>query len=228
MEKITTNEGKIVDAYSKEDVEAGATEAANKAADDAITKYKEENPDKTEELDKAQTDLKEREEELSKLKDTTKPENFEKLRKAKEGAEIKIEDLQKEMEDKLKESAETTKKEVLEGVYKDHYADELTSLAGEDDELKKRIEFEYNRLNDPAASKQEISKKIRDAWVLATKEDEEHSVLNTSVLSSGGVGKIQTQQSENKFSQEEKSMGAKFGLKDEDFDKYGSGDNLIK
>ena len=233
MEKITTNDGKIVEAYSKAELDAQATQAADKAAEEAIAKYKEENPDKTEELTQKEEELKLKEEELSKLKE--KDTNFAKLREQKDGAqamaeakaEEKIEEFEKTMEKKLEESAEATEKKVLEGVYKDHYEETVKGLAGEDEELKKRIELEYKRLSDPTTNKAEISKKLSDAWTLATKTDEDQNVLNASIISSGGVAKPQVITSDNKFSQEEKSMARKIAsaggmkLDDADFEKYG-------
>ena len=57
---------------------------------------------------------------------------------------------------------------------------------------------------------------MRDAWVLATKP-EVTDALNSSVISSGGVGKLNIKGQEKKFTPEEKALGAKFGLKEEDF-----------
>ena len=221
MEKITTDKGEIVEAYSKADVEASAKSAADKAAPEAaeaaIAKYKEENPDKT---DDYEAQLKEKEEELAKLKE--KETNFAKLREQKDDseskAEAKIEEIQKEMDDKLKESSEATEKRVLEGVYKDHYQEELKNLAGEDDELKKLIEVQYGRLTDPTTNTGEISKKLRDAWTLATKT-EESDALNTAIVSSGGASAIQTK-SQDKLSPEIEQVASKFGLNQEDFDKF--------
>lgn len=226
MEKITTDKGEVIDAYSKEEVDAGAKEAAEtatKVAEDILAKYKEENPDKTEDIEKLETELKESKDKLDKLEG--KESNFAKLREQKEGAEAKIEDLQKTMEEQIKESAEATKKEVLEGVYKDHYQEELTSLAGQDDELKKLIEVQYERLTDPTTNKGEISKKLRDAWTLATKQ-EDPNALNTAVISSGGAAAVQTK-TQDKLSPEVEQVASKFGLSQEDFNKFDNPEKFI-
>lgn len=238
-EKIKTEDGKMVESYSKAELDAQSKEAADKAAseaaDAAIAKYKEENPDKSEDFE---AQLKEKEEEIAKLKD--KEKNFAKIRtREKYAEENTTEKLEKEFEEReermeaqleekfgvrLKESSEATEKKVLEGVYKDHYSEELKALAGEDDELKKQIEFHYGRLNDPTTNKAEISKKLRDAWILAT-PTEQPNAMNTAVISSGGASASTAPKSESKFSEEEKALAQKlasaggFKLSDEDFNR---------
>lgn len=226
-EKVKTEDGKMIESYSKSELDAQSKEAADKAAseaaDAAIAKYKEENPDKSEDFE---AQLKEKEEEITKLKE--KETNFAKLRDQKDDAEAKaeekIQEFEKSMEDKLKESSEATEKKVLEGVYKDHYQEELLALAGEDDELKKQIEIHYGRLSDPTSNKTEISKKLKDAWTLATQTDEPN-VMNTAVISSGGAAGSTAPKSESKFSEEEKAFAQKMmsstgkNLTEEDFNR---------
>lgn len=170
--------------------------------DAAIEEYKLANPDKSDELIAAQ-------EELDKLKG--KDLNFDNLRKAKETAEKKVEDILKGVDEKIS----TVKKEVMEGVMKDHYNDTLKVLAGDDPEALKKIEYHYKRLGDVASTKEEITNKLKDAYVLATKQDD--GGVNASVFSSGGVGRLKINNTSQKFSAEEKELGAKFGLSDKDF-----------
>jgi len=201
---VENEQGEQVEVYTSEELQA------QKEA--ALEEYKKE---KDAELDAAQTELKLATEKLGKLEG--KDLNFAKLREQKQEAEDKVERVKQEME----ESLGKFKKEILEGVSKDYYNETLGSLAGDDAELKKKIEFEYNRLNDPVNTKEDISKKLRDAYILATKLDDS-GALSSSAVSSGGSSKLKFKQ-DNKFTPEEvqfaKKLAASGGiqLKDEDF-----------
>ena len=107
MEIITKQDGKQVEVLTAEEIESQKQEA--------IEEYKVNNPDKSAELDALQEELKNQGEELAKLK--TKDLNFANLRNQKEGAEAKIDKLTKDIDIKI----DLAKKEVFEGVLKDHY-----------------------------------------------------------------------------------------------------------
>lgn len=190
---IVDNEGNESEVYTAEELEEQRNEA--------VETYKAENPDKTEELDALQADLTTAKEELEKA--GKKDLNFAELRKQKEAAEKKVDDITAQIDEKVGQA----KKEVLESVMKDHYNETLLGLAGDDEELKKKVEFQFNRLTDIASTKEEITKKLTDAWVLATKPED--NVLNTSVISSGGVSRMNIRSTEPKFSPEEKAIGRK-------------------
>lgn len=206
MSKTIKNEdGSEEEVFTADEIEAQKQEA--------IEAYKLENPDKTDELIAIQEEKARIEEELKGLKD--KDLNFANLRKQKEGAEKKIADILGEVDNKIN----SVKKEVLEGVMKDHYNDTIKALAGDDEELKKKIEFNYKRLADTVTTKSEMDSKLRDAWALSTKTED--NGVNANIFASGGVGRIKTKDSEKKFTQDEKEAGNKFGLSAKDFEKYG-------
>lgn len=154
--------------------------------------------EKNEALEKAQEELRLKEEELEKLK--SKDLNFSNLRQQKDHAEKQVETLKSEIDEKLN----NVKKEVFEGVLKDHYSEILKNLSSDDEDLKKKIEFHYNRLNDPATSKSEVDKKLRDAWALATHQDAPNT-FNSSVISSGYAAPFVSSVKKN-FSQDEKDL----------------------
>jgi len=206
MSEIIQKDGVDVEVFTVEEIEAQKQEA--------IEAYKAENPDKSDELTALQEELKSKEEELAKIKD--KDTNFANLRKQKEAVELKMANITAEIDTKIN----LAKKEVMEGVLKDHYNDTIKALAGDDEEVKKKIEFQYKRLADSASTKQEIANKLRDAWVLASKV-EEGDAFNSTVLSSGGVGRLKIKGQEKKLSPEEKAIGAKLGLSEKDYEKYG-------
>lgn len=173
-QKITNDQGDEIEVFTNEELEA------QKQA--AIEEYKTNNPDKTPELTKLQEDLKTKEEELKKLQD--KDLNFTNLRTAKEKAEKEIQDLKTSIDDKIG----AAKKEILEGVMKDHYNDVLKNLVGDDKELLAKVELQYKRLADSASTKEEIAKKLNDAYTLATGNVK--SDIPTGAWSSGGVGRL--------------------------------------
>ena len=199
-ETIINSAGEEVEVFTSEELQAqkDAVLAENKK-----------------ELDAAQAELKTANEKLGKLE--SKDLNFSKLREQKEDAESRVEKIAKDMEEKLN----LTKKEILEGVSKDYFNETLGGLSGDDEELKKKIEFEYNRLNDPVNTKGDISKKLRDAYALATRV-EDAGAFNTAAVSSGGAAKPKFKQA-GSFTDDEKAFAKKLGasagisLEDKDF-----------
>jgi hypothetical protein len=168
---------KIISDSLGADIEVFTAEELQQKQNEAIEQFKKDNPDKAEELKQAQ-------EELEKLKG--KDMNFANLRAQKEAAEKKVEDILKGVDDKIA----TVKKEVLEGVMKDHYNDTLKTLSGGDKELQDKIELQYKRIADTASTKEEITKKLQDAEILATGG---RSNFDNSAFSSGGVSRIKSE-----------------------------------
>lgn len=198
---IKDSEGNEIEVFTQEEIEGQKQEA--------IEAFKTENPDKTAELAELQEKMREAEEKLAKVGD--KDYNFKALEKAKNDAESKLKSFTQEWEGKL----QNVKKEVLEGVMSDHKNDTLKQLSGGDAELEKKIEFHYKRLGDVAGTKAEITSKLKDAWVLATKKEDDG--MNASIYGSGNVGRLNINNQSPKFSAEEQELGSKFGLKPEDF-----------
>ena len=161
-----------------------------------------------------QEELIKKEEEITKAK--SKDQNFSVLRKAKDDAEKKVADILAGVDEKITRA----KTEVLEGVMKDHYNDTLEALSGGDEELKKKIEFNFKRIGDVASTKAEITKKFQDAARLSGQT--EVDAVNASVFSSGGVGRLNIKGSETKLSADEKVMASKLGLSEADLKKYNA------
>lgn len=214
--KVTLEDGSEIETFTQEELEE------QKQA--ALDEFKQENQtaveEKTQELEAAQTELKEAKELLDKAAE--KDLNFAKLREQTKKAQEKVDELksektalQQEMETKLGEF----KQEVLEGVRKDFYNDTLKTLAGDDEELRKRIEFEYNRLKDPASTNEEISKKLQDAWRLAAPTS---AAAPVAAFSSAGASPIRPKP-KGDLPKEAVDLGVKLGqmggldVKPEDF-----------
>ena len=190
-EKIL-EDGSTITVYSQEEIDA------QKQA--AIDEYKIQNPDKSGEVQKLQTELDEAKKSLAGLKD--KDINVGILRK---GFESKIEALEKNIDQKVGEVKETTKKEVLGEVMKDFHLDEINRLSSGDDELKKKIEYHYSRIQDAVGTKEEELKKLNDAYLLASRQE----TNNMSAFSSASASAPRTQQ--GGFSEDEKDLLKRMG-----------------
>lgn len=213
---ITDADGNEVEVFTAEELEAqkqAALEEFQNETQSAVT-------EKNLELESAKKELADAKDLLDKAAE--KDLNFAKLRRQKEEAQEKVDELnseksalQEEMEAKLGEF----KQEVLEGVRKDFYNETLESLAGGDEELKKKIEFEYNRLKDSVTTNEEISKKLRDAYTLATPAPQD---VAAPAFSSAGVSRP-PRSPRGDLPKEAVELGKKLGLaggmqlKDEDF-----------
>jgi oligoendopeptidase F len=167
---INDTDGNEIEVFTQSELETQKVEV--------IEQFKKDNPDKAEELKIAQ-------EELEKLKG--KDMNFANLRAQKEAADKKVEDILKGVDEKV----EKVKREVLEGVMKDHYNDTLKNLSGGDKEIEAKIELQYKRIADTAGTKEEIVKKLKDAALLAGTNS--GSSFDNSVFSSGGVSRIKVE-----------------------------------
>jgi alanyl-tRNA synthetase len=190
MSQTIIVDGEEKEVFTQEELEAQKEEAINQ--------YKEENPDKSDELTKLEEELEKAKQELEGFKD--KDMNFANMRNKISEKEKEAKDLKVSIDEKIN----TVKKEILEGVMKDHYNDTLEKLVGNDKELKEKVELQYKRLADTASTKVELSKKLNDAFVLATGGTKES--FDNSVFSSGSAGaKIQSK-SEEKFSSEEQEL----------------------
>lgn len=197
-QRIIDADGNEVEVYTADEVEATKAEAKAEA-------------------ERVQADLAKAQEDLKKYQE--KDLNFADLRQQKQAAEDKVANLSKEVDEKMG----AMKKEILEGVLVDHYKDTLKTLSGEDTDLLKKVEYHYKRLADTAATKEEVSKKLTDAYFLATKQDDANA-LNTGVISSGFSQAVRVNNVSKAFTAEEKAMAQKLAdagglgkLEDSDF-----------
>ena len=202
--KTTLEDGSEIETFTQEELDAQKAEA--------IEAFKAENPDKTEELTSLQTELEVANEELEKLKSVDKSVSH--FKKEAQEAQKKVDEITKDIDAKIN----NVKREVLEGVMQDHSNEVRDSLSSGDDELKKKLEFEFNNTLKGVVptTKEEITKKWKAAYTLAAKQEAPDAV-NMNVFSSGGVGRVKINNSSQKFSPEEIELGHKFGLSDADF-----------
>lgn len=123
-----------------------------------------ETPERNEELVSAKKQIEELQVELGKLKN--KEFNFKRLRDMTEDEKSKLSALEQDLvsrQEKLEEQQTSFHQRVVEQNKNDVFA----VLAGNDDGLRKQIEFHYNRLPEEAVTKEEVAKKAKDAFLLA-------------------------------------------------------------
>lgn len=193
-------EGNEVEAISAEEVEAQKAEA--------IETYKTEHPD--EDIEVLQKQIEEKEEEVNIAKEELeklgkKDFNFQKLREQNKTQESELDKLKTEMSEKLDQA--------ITNLAGDKKADIINSLVGDDEELKKKVEFHYDRIKDEAKTKDEIQSKVNDAYFLATRQE----APTGNYVSSAGAGNVKN---EEQITPGEKEIGDALGITDEDRKKF--------
>jgi uncharacterized protein YdaT len=135
-----------------------SADEANKIAEDKSKTFQEELSKTKEQLAKFEN----KDFNFKKLRDMSKEE-----REALNAKEMELLKRQEAIEEQqvnfTKQQKETREKELSS--YKEEY---LEKFAGNDEEMKKKVLFHFNRLADEAITRSDIEKKMGDAWVLAT------------------------------------------------------------
>ena len=118
-------------------------------------------------------------------------------------------------QEKLEDEHANFKKQIIES-YK---SEVLNKYSKEDEELKKKIEYHYNRFSGDAVTKEEISQRMEDAYELANKGLKR---LDKSVSKafnySGETPKIK--KVDNTLTEEQLDLAKKLGLGEKTLKKY--------
>ncbi|GAI12667.1 unnamed protein product, partial [marine sediment metagenome] len=157
-----------------------------KTEEDANKKIEEFQEESQKDLDKLREEKAELEESLEKEKE--KEKNFGKLRDSKKGKEEEIGVLTEKIT-KLEE----TLKEGIAGIKSDTsktmVSDAVNVLAGDDKELKEKIQFHYDSFGGEPEDKEGLLRRVENAYILATGAKPE-TPLTGQILSSAGQGKV--------------------------------------
>jgi hypothetical protein len=189
-EKITRDDGTEEEVFTATEVAERETQAA------AAVKA---------ELDTTKTELSKVNEDLKKLND--KDHNFSALRSQKEELEKKIAEMGQGVTDKIDE--------VRKAPLNDHGNEILANMSAGDDELKKKIKFQYDRFSDKSDSKESVTKKMNDAYLLAVGTSPSVDVLGRAAPA-GGRGSHAPIVNNGPISSDLAELGKKMGLTDED------------
>lgn len=158
-------------------------------------------------------ELAETKERLAKLEN--KDMNFKKLRDMTDAEREKLTMTELELK-KRQESLEEEQTSFKQQVMKSHMDDALAVLAGEDEEVRKKIMHNYERIKDDATTKDEIFRKMKDAYKLTNDRSASINPLNVAM---GVVGNAPPKAKEGAWSDDLKELGSKFGLKEDDMKK---------
>jgi G3E family GTPase len=215
MPKYKDEEGNEVEAFTPEEVEAKINEIKTSVAEEVKSEYEEKLNEKEESMSKFEEErasLEQRIEELSKVDDGDRSKNFKVLKDALNKKDNQIEELRKEMGEVANLRVNDFKERII-----DKYA------AG-DEELKKKIMFNFDSTlsSVQAKSEKDIENKIKSAVKLSVDEFSP-SVLDQALSGSFNSGSKNIIESSGnvEFSEGEKKIGAKLGISDEDYKKYG-------
>lgn len=230
MPKKVMIDGKEVELFTKEEMEAKEKEikeanvkvieeASKKSAEAAIEKYKDENPDKTEEIDKLTKDLEEVNRKLvdagdgSGDGDDDSPQ-IKRLRKERDEAEEKL----TKGQEKMQKDLDTIKATLIGNVKQDI----LNKYSKDDQDLKEKIEFHFDSFKGDAVTKEEITTRMESAFQLATGDKPTKEVLD-GLSSAGGKGDGDGDSKKKEPTENEKNIGKVLSISDADREKYGPG-----
>jgi hypothetical protein len=139
--------------------------------------------------------------------------NFKRLRDMTETERANLTATETELK-KRQEDLEEKQSSFMATVHETNVKNALAVFAGADEELAKKIEFHYNRLSDPDNSQEEINKKMRDAYTLATGGAARPNPVAGAGAFSSGYRPAAPSQTE--FTADQSALAGKLGVRAED------------
>lgn len=193
MAKLFDEQGNEVEAFTEEELKTKNQEA--------IDAYIKENPDKSDELTKANGDLEEA---------TKKIKEFEEAGGGDEGQKKRLLEEKKKAEGTLEEVVKNFTKQITdlkEGFVSGAKEKIITKLSGGDEELRKKIELEYDGYSegkDAPANDVEVQDRLTKAFTLATGAAPEPNFMDGMVNAGskgnkedGGAGGSKEEENQN-------------------------------
>jgi len=194
-EIIKDEDGTEREVFTQEEIDA--------QSQSAIDKYKEENPNNSEELKTIKEELE---------KEKEKEKNFAKLRKIAEDKGIKLDEKDEALEEKDKEFSkfqEDTRSEInnLRNDITTGKRTEAINKLSEDVEERKKIKFHLDRLSKPDDDQEAFESNLKDAYFLTTKQEVQVPDYISSVGAGGGK-----QKGEEELSDGAKALANELGM----------------
>lgn len=209
--KIKQEDGSEIEVFTADEMKAKVEEESKVAATKAVDEFKAANPDKSEELEKLQKDLKKKDEDLeAALADGGNDKQIERLRKerdeAREAAEKAGSDWKKEFDSFREEIVGGSKKDLLD------------RLSGGDDELRKKIELEFDNYKPTETSQAAIKERMEKAYQLATGDKPTPGILDgaASAGDRGAGGGVNASEKKNEQTDNGKAIAKVLGISEED------------
>lgn len=167
------------------------------------------------EVDKLKEELKRIKSENEKLR--SKDFNFKRLRDLSDEEKSKLSASEIELRER-QEKLEEEQKEFHKSVKESNIQEALSVFTEGNEDLKEKVMFHYNRLIDPGETREQILKKMKDAYILATSvaSNQLSPVSRAAGYHSSFMGKAK---SPDQLTDDQKSLASKLGIKDSSFDK---------
>jgi hypothetical protein len=197
--KYYDEEGNEVDVIEKEEVDK-----LLKEKEDLIKAKEEEKTKLSDEYEKNRV-------ELDKLK--SKDYNWRRLEEMNEEEKKQLTAREKELLTR-QETIEKQAKEIDQRIIRDYQGEALDVLAGEDKDLREKILFHYDRIKDEAKSREDINRKMKDAYKLTIEKSFASNPILEATFSGRSVG--YKKEERGKLTPELKELGKRMGLSDED------------
>jgi hypothetical protein len=207
MAELYDDQGNPIEALTPQEAEAQKAEAVEAAKAEIEESYR--------------VQLEEKETELE--KERAKEKNFAALRNHNQELSKKQEDEEYNVKSKIEELERKVEEAKNEGVSKVNATvrDEAINIyAGDDKELKEKIAKNYDLINKPGNTKDEITERARDAYLISIGLDD-NDLLQSRVSSPSGPGRSVGDASRGESSEELKNLGSKFGISPDDWGKFG-------
>ena len=119
----------------------------------------------------------------------------------------------KEEQEKLSEEQTKFKDQMVQS-YQD---DALAVLTGNNEEMRKKVINNYNRITGEAITKEEVATKMRDAFNMLGSQQR---IPNPVSLAHNTMGSV-SEPGKGRITENEKSLGEKLGITEEEIKKYG-------
>jgi len=117
------------------------------------------------------------------------------------------------------EQLETKQNQFKEQIVQQNKNDVFAVLSGNDDELRKQIEFHYARLPEEAVTKEEVAKKAKEAYLLAQGGRISGGVPNQLSRVMGSYTPPQGGSTQSDLTEEQRALAKNLGISEEELKK---------
>ena len=212
---IKNDKGEDIEVFTNEDLAQRVQTETEAARAKAVEEYKAANPDKSKELEDLQKKIADAEADLKAATESGggRPEQVERLRKDRDEARKAAAEAAAEVDKKLSEYKNETVRETRE--------EALDRFSKGDVSLRKKLEVEFDNYKPGLNSKKEIEERMSVAYRLVTNNMPAPSIMNNmGDASARGVGGNFGVPPGDGFTDNEKQLGSKFGITDDERANY--------
>lgn len=171
---------------------------------------------KAEKADNVENQLQETKEKLDKLEN--KDFNFKKLRDMNEEEKNKLTEAERQLKEKQEQleeqhqQLEQQQQQFNSQIVESYKNEALMALVGENEDAKKEVLENYEKLKTEAGTKEEVYQKMRDAYNMTGKQAPSFNPFSYAHANTGGIPPKKKEES----SKVDPEFARKFGLSEED------------